>query len=74
MSWDFREKKVQLGEGDPNSASFKPTEMVRLFVWDTAGQERFRQIARMYYNDCAGVLVCFDLTDEESFSRLNFWL
>ena len=28
----------------------------------------------MYYNDVQGVLVCFDLTDEESFSRLNFWL
>ena len=28
----------------------------------------------MYYNDVQGVLVCFDLTDEESFTRLNFWL
>lgn len=28
----------------------------------------------MYYNDVQGVLVCFDLTDEESFQRLNFWL
>jgi GTPase SAR1 family protein len=28
----------------------------------------------MYYNDVQGVLVCFDLTDEESFSKLNFWL
>jgi Ras-related protein Rab-24 len=45
-----------------------------LFVWDTAGQERFRQIARMYYKDVQGVLVCFDLTDEESFTKLNFWL
>ena len=51
MSWDFREKRVQLGEGDPNSPLFKPTDLVRLFIWDTAGQERFRQIARMYYND-----------------------
>jgi len=28
----------------------------------------------MYYNDVQGVLVCFDLTDEESFTKLNFWL
>lgn len=28
----------------------------------------------MYYNDVQGVLVCFDLTDEESFKRLDFWL
>ena len=42
LSWDFREKRVQLGENEPNSPAFKPTELVRLFVWDTAGQERFR--------------------------------
>ena len=74
MSWDFKVKQVWLGDNDPNSMQFKPIEQVRLFVWDTAGQERFRQIARMYYNDVQGVLVCFDLTDEESFSNLNFWL
>lgn len=28
----------------------------------------------MYYNDVQGCLVCFDLTDEESFTKLNFWL
>mgnify|MGYP003349852553 CR=1 FL=1 len=38
---------------------------VKLQIWDTAGQERFRQIARMYYNDVQGALVCFDLTDED---------
>lgn len=75
ISWDFKTKPVQLGEGDPNSTEgFKPTEMVRLFVWDTAGQERFRQIARMYYNEVAGAFICFDLTDEDSFSAVNFWI
>lgn len=49
-------------------------ENVRLYVWDTAGQERFRHIARMYYKDVSGVLLCFDLTDEESFKNINFWL
>ena len=45
-----------------------------MYVWDTAGQERFRHIARMYYKDVAGVLLCFDLTDEESYKNINFWL
>jgi len=49
-------------------------ENVRLYVWDTAGQERFRHIARMYYKDVSGVLLVFDLTDEESFKNINFWL
>lgn len=47
---------------------------MRLYVWDTAGQERFRHIARMYYKDVSGVLLCYDLTDEESFKNLTFWL
>ena len=28
----------------------------------------------MYYNDVCGVFVCFDLTDEDSFNSVNFWL
>ena len=28
----------------------------------------------MYYNDVCGAFVCFDLTDEESFNAVNFWL
>ena len=43
-------------------------------MWDTAGQERYRQIARMYYNDVCGAFVCFDLTEEDSFNAVNFWL
>lgn len=45
-----------------------------MYVWDTAGQERYRQIARMYYNDVCGAFVCFDLTEEDSFNSVNFWL
>ena len=63
-----------MGNGDPKSDDFAPTESVRMFVWDTAGQERFRQIARMYYNEVCGAFVCFDLTEEDSFNAVNFWL
>jgi Ras-related protein Rab-1A len=28
----------------------------------------------MYYKDVSGVLLCFDLTDEETFKNINFWL
>ena len=52
----------------------KDKETVRLYVWDTAGQERFRHLARMYYKDICGVVLCFDLTDEDSFKNINFWL
>ena len=28
----------------------------------------------MYYNDVCGAFVCFDLSDEDSFNAVNFWL
>jgi GTPase SAR1 family protein len=28
----------------------------------------------MYYKDINGVLLVFDLTDEESFKNISFWL
>ena len=65
MAWDFKIKTLQLPESG---------DTVRLYLWDTAGQERFRHIARMYYKDVAGVLLCFDLTDEDSFKASNYWL
>ena len=68
-------KTVVLGNGDPNSDKFKPTEAVKIHIWDTAGQERFRHIARMFYNEVNGVFICFDLTDEEeAFNKVKFWL
>ncbi len=42
--------------------------------WDTAGQERFRQIARIYYRDTQGILICFDVTNEDSFAACQYWL
>lgn len=36
-----------------------------------AGQERFRAMTRNYYRNANGILLCFDLTDMNSFSHLR---
>ncbi|CAF5220170.1 unnamed protein product, partial [Rotaria magnacalcarata] len=41
---------------------------------DTAGQERFRVITTSYYRDAAGVLIVYDVTNGESFSRIRRWV
>lgn len=78
LAWDFKVKTLQVENNISNEGRLdkvqKEVENVRLYVWDTAGQERFRHIARMYYKDVSGVLLCFDLTDEDSFKNINFWL
>ena len=56
-------KFVKLGE-----------EEYKLTVWDTVGQERFRALPRKYYQNADGVLLLFDVTDEETFMHVNDWI
>ena len=46
----------------------------RLLQWDTAGQERFRTITSSYYRGAHGIIVVFDVTDQESFNNVKQWL
>lgn len=47
---------------------------VKLQCWDLAGQERFRAVCRSYYRGSVGALLVFDLSREETFAELPFWL
>lgn len=49
-------------------------KLIRLQLWDTAGQERFRSIIKTYYHGTHGIILTFDLTDEESFNNLGDWV
>ena len=46
----------------------------KLSVWDTAGQERYRSLPKKYYQNADGVLILFDVTSEQSFKNVNYWL
>jgi small GTP-binding protein len=48
--------------------------VVRLQIWDTAGQERFRSISRLYYRGANACILCYSITDEESFKEMGRWL
>ncbi|PKY05730.1 ras-like GTP-binding protein [Aspergillus campestris IBT 28561] len=48
--------------------------LVRLQIWDTAGQERFRSISRLYYRGANACLLCYDITNEQSFQEMTGWL
>lgn len=43
-------------------------------LWDTAGQEAFHSITAPYFRSCTGVLLLFDLSDRESFNKLDYWV
>ncbi|KAJ5885441.1 Ras-like GTP-binding protein RYL2 [Penicillium taxi] len=48
--------------------------LIRLQIWDTAGQERFRSISRLYYRGAHACVLCYDITDENSFNEMTGWL
>ena len=60
---DFKIKTVEL-EG----------KTVKLQIWDTAGQERFRTITSSYYRGSHGIIIVYDITDQESFNGVKMWL
>jgi len=46
----------------------------KLQVWDTAGQDRFKCVVSSFYRGAHGVMICFDITDPESFRNVGNWL
>ena len=47
---------------------------VKLQIWDTAGQERFRTITTAYYRGAMGILLVYDVADENSFFNVKNWM
>lgn len=60
---DFKIKKMRIRDSN-----------VKLQIWDTAGQERFRTITSAYYRGAMGIVLVYDVTDENSFKNIRNWM
>ena len=60
---DFKIKIINLEE-----------KQIKLQIWDTAGQERFKTITSAYYRGADCVLICYDVSDRESFNHVPDWM
>ncbi len=48
-------------------------KVVSLQIWDTAGQERFRAICKSYYRGVDGVILMYDIGQEQTFLSVKNW-
>ena len=48
--------------------------IISLQLWDTAGQERFQSVTKAYYRGAQGVILMYDITQEESFIAVKSWI
>ncbi|MHA1299999.1 MAG: Rab family GTPase [Candidatus Helarchaeota archaeon] len=46
---------------------------IRLNIYDIAGQDKFELTRRIFYEGLEGVLIVFDLTNQDSFLHLENW-
>ena len=59
------------------SKSYKPAgsdKDMQVKIWDTAGQERFRTLTLSFYKQAHGVIIAYDVTNEESFQNVLTWI
>lgn len=64
MAYDMLFSTRSLGDG----------RKLHVCIVDTAGQERFASIVASHYRNAAAAVLMFDVGNEESFRRLDFWL
>lgn len=60
---DFRFRTIKMNQ-----------RILKLQIWDTAGQERFRTITSAYYRGANGIILCYDVTNSESFDHIVDWI
>ena len=64
ISCEFKKKQLDLdGETSAN-----------LLIWDTCGEERFMSVTKQYYNGSHGAMIVYDLTNKDTFIKMNRWI
>ncbi|CAF0988088.1 unnamed protein product [Adineta steineri] len=62
-SVDFKIRLVEINE-----------KLCQLQLWDFSNDDRFKSYVSRFYRTAHGVMICFDITNEESFLNVDNWL
>jgi len=67
--------KMTIGAGFHTKSEILDTgESVKMQLWDFAGEKRFRELLPDYCKGASGGLICFDITDYDTFRDIPVWL
>ena len=60
---DFKQKMINFNN-----------KTIKIQIWDTAGQERFRTLTNNYFKPANGIILVYDVSDENSFYSIKNWI
>ncbi|CAI2378380.1 unnamed protein product [Moneuplotes crassus] len=66
---DVVKKHVTFGKNNKDNIKKRFT----IEIWDTTNQAEFQSLSSGFYRNADGVIICFDLTNYESFSNIDYW-
>ena len=49
-------------------------KLIKLQIWDIAGEERFRTVTKTYSKGTHGIILMYDITDQNSFKNIRNWM
>lgn len=52
----------------------KTIKQCKFFLFDISGQEMFENITTSYYKKSDGIIICYDVTDAQSFENVDKWI
>mmetsp|Transcript_65338 Transcript_65338/g.90278 ORF Transcript_65338/g.90278 Transcript_65338/m.90278 type:complete len:163 (+) Transcript_65338:22-510(+) len=55
---------IRIMEGD---------QQIKVVLWDPAGQERYQNLTKSYFNQIDGIMLVFDVCNEDSFEGVLRW-
>lgn len=74
MENEINNSIASLGVSNLNILAQVNNENITINLYDTAGQERYSKLPSQIMKEVFGVLLFYDITNEESFDRVSFWI
>jgi small GTP-binding protein len=49
-------------------------KIIKMQIWDIAGHEKYRSSINLYYKNTNGIILFFDLSEEDTFINIRNWI